>query len=93
MSSMMSVMASTEVDMSGNNIEDLKVAARKVEQIMLNTPGVIKTSSNLTSDATQAKIQIDPLEMYECRPHCGAGGKRDVQCQQWCGSDGYDDWH
>ena len=62
MSSMMSVMASTEVDMSGNNIEDLKVAARKVEQIMLNTPGVIKTSSNLTSDATQAKIQIDPLK-------------------------------
>ena len=62
MSSMMSVMASTEVDLSGDHIEDLKKAARKVEAIMLDTPGVIKTSSNLTSDATQAKIQIDPLK-------------------------------
>lgn len=62
MSSMLSVMSSTEVDLSGDNMEDLKVAARQVEAIMMDTPGVIKTSSNITSDAAQAKIQIDPLQ-------------------------------
>ena len=62
MSAMMSVMSSTEVDMSGDNIEDLKTAARQVDAIMIDIPGVIKTSSNLTSDATQVKIQIDPLK-------------------------------
>ncbi|MDE6053047.1 MAG: efflux RND transporter permease subunit, partial [Lachnospiraceae bacterium] len=62
MSAMMSVMSSTEVDMSGDSIEDLKTAARQVDAIMMDIPGVIKTSSNLTSDATQVKIQIDPLK-------------------------------
>ncbi|MDE7477354.1 MAG: efflux RND transporter permease subunit, partial [Lachnospiraceae bacterium] len=62
MSSMMSVMSSTEVDLSGYNVEDLKVAARQVDAMLVDIPGVIKTSSNLTSDATQAKIQIDPLK-------------------------------
>ena len=62
MSSMMSVMSSTEVDLSGNDMESLKIAARQVEAIMMDTPGVIKTSSNITSDAAQAKIQIDPLQ-------------------------------
>ncbi|MDE6221533.1 MAG: efflux RND transporter permease subunit, partial [Lachnospiraceae bacterium] len=62
MSSMMSVMSSTEVDMSGDSIDDLKIAARQVDAIMMEIPGVIKTSSNLTSDATQVKIQIDPLK-------------------------------
>lgn len=62
MSSMMSVMSSTEVDLSGNDMDSLKIAARQVEAIMMDTPGVIKTSSNITSDAAQAKIQIDPLQ-------------------------------
>ena len=62
MSSMMSVTASAEVDMSGDNIEDLKLAASKVDSILMDIPGVIKTSSNLTSDASQARIKIDPLK-------------------------------
>lgn len=62
MTSMMSVMSSTEVDMSGDNIEDLKTAARQVDAIMMGVPGVIKTSSDLTSDASQVKIKIDPLK-------------------------------
>lgn len=62
MSSMLSVMSSTEVDMVGDNLEDLKIAARQVDTILMDVPGVIKTSSNLTSDASQAKIQIDPLK-------------------------------
>lgn len=62
MSSMLSVMSSTEVDLSGDSMEDLKTAARQVEAIMMDTPGVIKTSNSITSDAAQAKIQIDPLQ-------------------------------
>ncbi len=62
MSSMMSVTASAEVDLSGDNIEDLKIAASKVDSILMDIPGVIKTSSNLTSDASQAKIKINPLK-------------------------------
>lgn len=62
MSAMLSVMSSTEVDLSGENMEDLKDAARYVESLMMDVPGVIKTSSNVTSDASQAKIQIDPLK-------------------------------
>ncbi len=62
MTSMMSVMSSTEVDLVGDNIEDLRTAARQVDTILMDIPGIIKTSSNLTSDAAQAKIQIDPLK-------------------------------
>ncbi|MDE7321168.1 MAG: efflux RND transporter permease subunit [Lachnospiraceae bacterium] len=62
MMSMMSVTSSTQIDMSGDNMDELKIAARQVEAIMMDTPGVIKTSSNLTSDAVQAKVQIDPLK-------------------------------
>ena len=62
MTSMMSVMSSTEVDLVGDNIEDLRTAARQVDTILMDIPGIIKTSSNLTSDAAQAKIQMDPLK-------------------------------
>ncbi len=62
MMSMMSITSSTQIDLGGDNMEDLKTAARQVEAIMMDTPGVIKTSSNLTSDAVQAKVQIDPLK-------------------------------
>ncbi len=62
MTSMMSVMSSTEVDLVGDNIEDLRTAARQVDTILMDIPGIIKTSSNLTSDAAQAKIQIDSLK-------------------------------
>lgn len=62
MSSMLSVISSTEIDLSGEDMEDLKTAARHVESVMTDIPGVIRTSSNITSDATQAKIQIDPLK-------------------------------
>lgn len=62
MMSMMSITSSTQIDLGGDNMEDLKTAARHVEAIMMDTPGVIKTSSNLTSDAVQAKVQIDPLK-------------------------------
>jgi len=65
MSSMLSVSASTQIDLSGENMEDLKTAARQVEAIMIDTPGVIKTSTDITSDSAQAKIQIDPLKCMD----------------------------
>lgn len=65
MASMMSVGSTTEIDLIGEDIEDLKTAARQVEQLMLATPGVIKASSDITSDASQAKIQIDPLKCMD----------------------------
>jgi HAE1 family hydrophobic/amphiphilic exporter-1 len=62
MTSYLSTSSSIEVDLSGEDIDDLKTAARQVEEIMLGVPGVIKTSSDITSDASQAKIKIDPLK-------------------------------
>ena len=65
MSSMLSVSAVTQIDLSGENMEDLKIAARQVEAMMMDTPGVIKTSSDITTDSAQAKIQIDPLKCMD----------------------------
>jgi HAE1 family hydrophobic/amphiphilic exporter-1 len=65
MSSMMSVGSTTEVDLSGEDIDDLKTAARQVEQIMINVPGVIKTSCDVSSDASQAKVKIDSLKCMD----------------------------
>ncbi len=65
MTAMMSVGSSTEIDLSGESMENLKTAARQVEQLMLKVPGVIKVSSDLTSDASQAKIKIDPLKCMD----------------------------
>ena len=65
MTSMMSVGSSTEIDLSGESMEDLKTAAKQVQQLMMEVPGVIKVSSDLTSDASQAKIKIDPLKCMD----------------------------
>jgi HAE1 family hydrophobic/amphiphilic exporter-1 len=62
MTSYLSSSSTIEVDLSGENIDDLRTAARQVEEIMLGVPGVIKTSSDITSDSSQAKIKIDPLK-------------------------------
>jgi HAE1 family hydrophobic/amphiphilic exporter-1 len=62
MTSYLSSSSTIEVDLSGENIDDLRTAARQVEEIMLGVSGVIKTSSDITSDSSQIKIQIDPLK-------------------------------
>lgn len=63
--SSLSVGSTTEVDLSGENLDDLKVAARQVQEIMLATPGVIKASSDITSAASQIKIHLDPLKCMD----------------------------
>lgn len=62
MTSMLSVGATTEVDLSGTDLDDLRTAARQVEQMMIEVPGVIKTSNSISTNASQAKIKIDALE-------------------------------
>ena len=65
MASMMSVGATTEIDLSGEDMEDLRTASKQVEQIMIEIPGVIKTSNALGSDASQAKIKLDALKCMD----------------------------
>ena len=77
MTSMLGSGSSTEIDLSGENMDDLKTAARQVEALMLEIPGVIKVSSDISSAASQAKIQIDPLK-------CMDVGLTAVQCYKKC---------
>lgn len=65
MSSMMSVGATTEIDLSGEDMDDLRTASKQVELMMLEVPGVIKTANSLSSDASQAEIKIDPLKCMD----------------------------
>lgn len=65
MASMMSVGATTEIDLSGEDMEDLRTASKQVEQLMIEIPGVIKTSNALGSDASQAKIKLDALKCMD----------------------------
>ena len=61
--SMMGGGSQVEIDLSSENLEDLKVGAQQLQDAMITVPGVIKASSDLTSDASEAKIHIDP---YRC---------------------------
>lgn len=53
---------SVEVDLSGRNLDDLKEAAKQVEAVMRNTPGVLKVSSDLGEASTKAEVMVDPLK-------------------------------
>lgn len=61
----MSVGSTTQIDLSGEDIDDLRVASKQVEGMMLSIPGVIKTSNSVGSDASQAKIKIDALKCMD----------------------------
>lgn len=61
----MSVGSTTQIDLSGENIDDLRTASKQVEGMMLSIPGVIKTSNSVGSDASQAKIKIDALKCMD----------------------------
>lgn len=60
MTSMMS--GGLEIDLVGRDLDDLRAAAKKVQDMLRDIPGVLQTSSNLTEASTQAKIIIDPLK-------------------------------
>lgn len=60
--SMGSSNSSVLVDLSGEDLDNLKEASRMLQYSMIEIPGVIKTASSLTSDATQIEVRIDPLK-------------------------------
>lgn len=51
-----------EVDLTGRDLEQLKVAAKEVENIMLTTEGVLKVSNDMSVATTKAEVVIDPLK-------------------------------
>lgn len=60
MTSMMS--GSVEVDLSGRDLDDLKAEAKRVEELMRSTPGVLKVSSDIGEASTKAEVMVDPLK-------------------------------
>lgn len=64
MSSMMST-GSYEVDLQGDNMEELRQAASDLQNALLNVDGVIKVDNSLANSSTLAKIQVDPLKAMQ----------------------------
>ena len=62
-SSSMSSMGSssgTEIDLQGNDLDALKEGAAMVEQVMRETPGVIRVANDFAQSQTAAHIVVDP---------------------------------
>ena len=51
-----------EVDLTGNDLEALKVASKQVEEAIRDVDGVIKIKNDLSASTTRAEIVIDPLK-------------------------------
>lgn len=51
-----------EIDLEGRDLDDLKEAAKLVQDMMQTIPGVLQVSSNLSDAATQVEVVIDPLK-------------------------------
>ena len=51
-----------EIDLVGRDLDDLKTAARQVQQMLQKIPGVLQTSSNMADASTQVEVVIDPLK-------------------------------
>ncbi len=60
MTSMMS--GGLEIDLVGNDLEDLKTASRQVQEMLRQIPGVLQVSSDLADASTQAEVVVDPLK-------------------------------
>lgn len=53
--------ATMEVDLQGTDLDRLKEAAKKVESIMRETPGVLNVNSSMNDKGSKASIVIDPV--------------------------------
>jgi HAE1 family hydrophobic/amphiphilic exporter-1 len=51
-----------EIDLQGKDLDDLKDAAKQVQEMLNGIPGVLKTSSDLADASTQAEVVVDPLK-------------------------------
>ncbi|MCM1326731.1 MAG: efflux RND transporter permease subunit [Bacteroidales bacterium] len=64
MSSMMST-GSYEVDLQGDNMEELKQAAADLQTELSKVDGVIKTDNSMANASTMARVQVDPLKAMQ----------------------------
>ena len=51
-----------EIDLVGRDLDDLKTAARQVQQMLQKIPGVLHVSSDMADASTQVEVVIDPLK-------------------------------
>ncbi len=51
-----------EIDLVGRDLDDLKTAARQVQQMLQKIPGVLQVSSDMADVSTQVEVVIDPLK-------------------------------
>lgn len=51
-----------EIDLVGRDLEDLKTAARQVQDMLKTIPGVLQVSSDIADVSTQVDVVIDPLK-------------------------------
>ncbi len=51
-----------EIDLVGRDLDDLKDAARQVQQMLQTIPGILQVSSDLADVSTQVEVVIDPLK-------------------------------
>ena len=60
----MTAMMSTglEIDLVGRDLDDLKDAARQVQEMVKKIPGVLQVSSDIEDVSTQVEVVIDPLK-------------------------------
>ncbi|MEG1847923.1 MAG: efflux RND transporter permease subunit [Lachnospiraceae bacterium] len=51
-----------EVDLSGQDMQQLKIASAQVEEMLRTIPGVTRTASDVSVASTKAEVIIDPLK-------------------------------
>ena len=51
-----------EIDLVGRDLDDLKTAARQVQDMLKTIPGVLQVSSDIAEVSTQVDVVIDPLK-------------------------------
>ena len=51
-----------EIDLVGRDRDDLKDAARQVQQMLQKIPGVLQVSSDMEDVSTQVEVVVDPLK-------------------------------
>ena len=51
-----------EIDLVGRDLDDLKAAARQVQEMLKKIPGVLQVSSDIADVSTQVEVVIDPLK-------------------------------
>lgn len=64
MSGMMST-GSYQVDLQGDNMEELRQAASDLQNDLLTVDGVVKVDNSLSNSSALAKIQVDPLKAMQ----------------------------